>query len=43
MDEKENIAISFEACLECGTCRIACEFIDWKNPRGGFGVCYRYG
>ena len=43
LDEKENIAISYEACLECGTCRIACEFIDWRNPKGGFGVCYRYG
>ena len=38
LDEKENIAISYEACLECGTCRIACEFIEWKNPKGGFGV-----
>ena len=43
LDEKENNAISYEACLECGTCRIACEFIDWRNPKGGFGVCYRYG
>ena len=43
MDEKENITISYEACLECGTCRIACEFIEWQNPKGGFGVCYRYG
>jgi len=43
LDEKENIVISFEACLECGTCRIACEFIEWKNPKGGFGVCYRFG
>ena len=38
-----NIVISFEACLECGTCRIACEFIDWRNPKGGFGVCFRFG
>jgi len=33
MDEKENITISFEGCLECGTCRIACEFIEWRNPK----------
>ncbi|MEK6545549.1 MAG: ferredoxin family protein, partial [Nitrospinota bacterium] len=32
-----------EGCLECGTCRIACEFIEWRNPKGGYGVCYRYG
>ena len=43
LDEKENIVISYEACLECGTCRIACEFIEWRNPKGGYGVCYRYG
>ncbi len=43
MDEMENITISYEGCLECGTCRIACEFIEWKNPKGGYGVCYRFG
>lgn len=39
------IVVGFEGCLECGTCRIACtrEAIDWINPKGGFGVCYRYG
>ena len=30
-------------CLECGTCLIICEkgALDWKYPRGGFGVRYR--
>lgn len=39
------ILVGFEGCLECGTCRIACtrEAIDWINPKGGFGVCYRFG
>lgn len=39
------IVVGFEGCLECGTCRIACtaEAIEWINPKGGFGVCYRFG
>ena len=40
-----EIAVNFEGCLECGTCRIACKMqgIEWKNPRGGFGVQLRFG
>jgi len=40
-----DILVNFEGCLECGTCRIVCEHcgIDWKNPRGGFGVQLRFG
>lgn len=33
-------------CLECGTCRIACEDTvvrKWENPRPTMGVEYRYG
>ena len=42
---KEEITISFENCLECGSCRVACidAAIEWNCPEGGFGVCYRYG
>ncbi len=41
----EHITFSYEGCLECGSCRIACnlEAIEWNLPRGGFGVCYEYG
>jgi len=42
----EKLHVSFEDCLECGTCRIVCqEFnnIDWKYPRGGFGVMFKFG
>lgn len=43
-DEKEDrISINYDACVECGTCRIACDFISWKYPRGGFGVLYKFG
>lgn len=43
--EKEKLTISYENCLECGSCRIACpqKNIDWQYPRAGFGVTYRYG
>jgi len=40
-----KIVFSWQGCLECGACRIACTrgAIDWSYPRGGFGVCLRYG
>ena len=40
-----KLEFSWQGCLECGACRIACtrEAIDWTYPRGGFGVCLRYG
>ncbi len=42
---EDHITFSFEGCLECGSCRIACdkEAIDWTFPRAGFGICYFYG
>lgn len=44
-DAASRVTVSYEACVECGTCRIACSAgaIDWRNPAGGFGVCYRFG
>ncbi len=41
--------LSFDCagCLECGTCRVVCPkagtAIEWRYPRGGFGVHFRYG
>ena len=43
-DIKDNkITVSYEGCLECGACRIACPHnnIDWNHTKGGFGVQYR--
>jgi ferredoxin like protein len=42
------IIISYENCLECGTCQIACDHggeggITWHNPSGGYGILYRFG
>lgn len=44
-DEKKEVTVSYEGCLECGTCRIACKAgaIEWRNPLGGYGVSYRFG
>jgi len=40
-----GIELSWEECLECGSCRVACKrgAIEWNYPRGGFGIKYRYG
>lgn len=39
----EHIIVGYEGCLECGACRIGCchDNIDWKFPRGGFGIQFR--
>lgn len=41
----ERVIFSYEGCLECGSCRIACDraAIHWVYPRGGFGICYQFG
>ena len=46
--EKGEVVFDWAGCLECGSCRIVCNFfgkgaIEWNYPRGGFGVVYRYG
>ena len=43
--ENPGLSVAHETCLECGSCKIVCEFenIDWNYPPGGFGVDYRCG
>lgn len=43
--KRGEIEVNYDACLECGTCRIACQYsnIEWRYPRGGFGVSYKFG
>ncbi len=43
--EKQKLTFSWENCIECGSCRIVCPAgaVSWNYPRGGFGVCFRYG
>lgn len=38
-----EMSFSYEHCLECGTCYVACErqAISWEYPRGGYGVTFR--
>ena len=40
-----EVILSWEGCLECGTCRICCigvgkKGLTWDYPRGGYGICY---
>ncbi len=43
--KEKIIETAYEGCVECGTCRYGCahDNIEWKNPRGGFGIMYKYG
>jgi ferredoxin like protein len=43
--EGDEIAVGYQGCLECGTCRVSCPLgaIEWRYPRGGFGVYFRFG
>lgn len=44
-EQDGRVIADFAACLECGTCVVACppDAISWHYPRGGLGVQYRYG
>lgn len=43
IDSRGGVTVSWEGCLECGTCMICCpeRAISWNYPRGGWGVQYR--
>lgn len=46
VDETGRRSFDYAGCLECGTCRIACEGTivkKWENPQPMMGVIYRYG
>ncbi len=40
--EDRGLSMAHQNCLECGSCKIVCEFdnIDWNYPPAGFGVDY---
>jgi len=44
-DAQGKIMVGYQACVECGSCRIGCPLhnIDWQLPRGGYGVAYKFG
>jgi ferredoxin like protein len=41
----DHVLVSYQACVECGSCRIGCPNanVDWNLPRGGHGVAYKFG
>ena len=44
-DEEQNkLIVGYENCIECGACRIGCEYqtIDWRYPKAGFGVVFKH-
>ncbi|EFO80582.1 hypothetical protein OSCT_1522 [Oscillochloris trichoides DG-6] len=44
-DAQGKIMVGYQACVECGSCRIGCPLknVDWQLPRGGHGVAYKFG
>ncbi|ADV14861.1 ferredoxin-like protein [Mesorhizobium australicum WSM2073] len=45
-NDKGQVEITADGCMECGTCRVLCEAsgeIEWNYPRGGFGVLFKFG
>jgi ferredoxin like protein len=46
MNDKGQVEITIDGCVECGTCRIIGEptgDIEWSYPRGGYGVLFKFG
>ena len=43
-EREGKITVEYEACLECGTCRIICPLgsVSWTYPEHGRGVEYRF-
>lgn len=44
-NERDEVLLTIDGCLECGTCRLACgmDVLDWNYPEGETGVQYRFG
>ena len=43
--EDGGISVNHEGCLECGSCRVGCPYfnIEWRFPRGGYGISHKFG
>jgi ferredoxin like protein len=44
-EDRGEVNVAYENCLECGTCRIVCPYdnILWSYPPGGSGVELKHG
>ncbi len=45
LDRQGRVIVGYQACVECGSCRVGCPFLNvgWALPRGGYGVAYKFG
>ena len=46
LNDRGQVEITADGCLECGTCRVVTAKtgeIEWEYPRGGYGVLYKFG
>lgn len=45
LNDRGEVSLTVDGCLECGTCRIACgtDVLEWTYPEGNCGVQFRYG
>ncbi len=45
LNKEGEIELDLDGCLECGTCKIACQrdALIWNYPRGGFGIQLKFG
>ena len=44
-EDKQELMVNFENCLECGACRIACDkqTLIWDYPKQSYGVTFKQG
>lgn len=44
-EERNELIVNHENCLECGACKIACEkkSLGWEYPKGTKGVTFKQG
>lgn len=44
-DGQGRIMVGYQACVECGSCRVGCPELNigWSLPRGGHGIAYKFG
>ena len=44
-EERQELLVNYENCLECGACKIVCEkkSLGWEYPKGTKGVVFKQG